>query len=1593
MNLNQHDPRRFHSFSAFTLGASLLAVLIGGWPRMASAGQVPNPTITANATIYSSTYPATNLFAAGEGEFATKGQGACTVPLTTSVTNGTWVQLDFGSNVTFDRFILATRQDTSDVVGTNVLYVGPNAVHTTNDPYIFTFSAAGSDSSGPIHYLGPVTGRYARWEVLSAPGTTKNLGGRHMWFLDTPANSIILPDPVVITNTSAPVFTLPPYSTSFNATDLTDGNCGNGVSATVNYEYAEKESVNGLPVIVFDFGSTNWSISGFDYLNREDDLITAYNLIYSDDPTFTVNIATNSWTSVNNNGNLWSSGSFPPIAARYVELQATAAQLSTGSSSTPNPGGREIIFYGPSNQGPYIVQQPVANTNLPGGPLSVLNLSVTAGVNGLANTFQWQFNGTNLANGPSISGSGAGVSGSATAVLTLTNLGVPDSGSYTVILSNALGVVTSAVSVVTVFSSPTIMAQPASTNVLLYSGETTTILVGAIGSLPISYSWYSNNTLVDVTTNGTFSTTSALGSSANYYSVLSNSFGTATSVVVSVTVIPLPTSSYPLTVANDHPIGFWPLNETPDNGSGNDGTTAYDYMGGNNGAYTNVVLGVAGYAVGLAAQYAYSPATDTNSSAEFGYYPSLPSTDNYVSQIANINFGAATASSFSVEAWVNGNGNTETAGAGIVSKGYGGGEQFDLDYDGAWRFFFRNTSAATTIALSTNKVDSNWHHLVGVVDSIHSNVVLYVDGVARATTAFTSGGGILNSTRPMVIGSRTSSSTSDYNLTFSGSIGNVAIYNYALSAAQVANHYYSAGIGITITEQPPASTNLDEGTTLVVPTAISAATPPVSIQWYDVTAGAPISGQTNLTLILTNISGAAYNGHSVEMIASNSFGQAISSQLQISVQAGPPNTVAVAPPSMTVYAGVPVVYTVTEQGTIPFSFQWSTNGVNVAGATNSIYTNIAPSAGAYTIGCAVTNSVGPASPAVATASLTVVAAPADYYGTTILGDNPIAFWRLDEPANSSTANDYVGGHNATYNSAVNGWPGFRPITFPSETSTVFGTNGVTSASVALENNNTGNDVPFIDFATGPNAEFSVEAWVQAPPGQNTSGAGIVSRGYGNGGEQFVLDTGGGGVGEYRFFVRNAAGTAFDVNSAVLPDGNWHYLAGTCDEAHSVCKVYVDGVLKASTTITAGSGLNDKAAAYPLNVVGIGSRTLNVNDNFSDQLINTPMNNVALYAYPLSSNQIAAHFAAALEPLTVVLPASPLAMVAGVSGPLTPLVTGGLSPYSYQWQENGTNIPGATASSLAFSNAGPGSVGAYDVIVSDAPYLGAVTSSVVEVTIVPDLTFNTNGGGWALNEGGHGAPSFTGTNLLGLTADIGSEYASSFYSFPVYIGGFEASWTYQDPTVDGANGTCFVIQNDPRGALALGSTAAGNQLGYGGITNSAAIEFNIYANDGAGCSFGIDGAIGPFQPTGTVDLGSGDPIGVNVLYEGGVLTMTLSDSLQFTSFTTNAIINLPAVVGSDTAYVGFTAADGAVASTQTISNFTFISLVDLAIQSSNSTALISWRAGIGGYVLQENSQLSTTNWVNVTNAVNLVGGQNQVAVPITTKVQFYRLSLQ
>ncbi len=417
----------------------------------------------------------------------------------------------------------------------------------------------------------------------------------------------------------------------------------------------------------------------------------------------------------------------------------------------------------------------------------------------------------------------------------------------------------------------------------LYSGANPLFSVTAVGTPPLTYQWFTNGVLDAATATNTLQMTNVQMGVFSNYCVVSNAAGPATSMVWTASVI-APPAPYPQTVLALNPIGYWRLNDInldgADNNNGDNGYICNDYVGGNNGIYTNVELGQSGY----------NPTADpSDTCADFGLDNDGNQTDfgnEDVNSITGINFGSPSGASvaFTVEAWVNGY--QPTYDGGIATLGWGGGgEQFDLD-TGAndpahdFRFFIRDASGTVHGVNSTNvPLFGTWYHLVGVVDEIsNQDVAFYIDGQLVGTASLPSGSGILSSTYLMSIGARAATETTSLEDQFEGEINDVAIFNYALSPVQVENEYIAGG-GTNapyFNPLPSANSSAAANSTLVIPvTALGS--PPLSYSWTNLTTGAGIaSGTTNdaagdVTLSYPNVP-LSWNGDQLQLTVTNAWG-------------------------------------------------------------------------------------------------------------------------------------------------------------------------------------------------------------------------------------------------------------------------------------------------------------------------------------------------------------------------------------------------------------------------------------------------------------------------------------------------------------------------------------------------------------------------------------------------------------------------------------------------------------------------------------------------------------------------------------------------
>jgi hypothetical protein len=292
----------------------------------------------------------------------------------------------------------------------------------------------------------------------------------------------------------------------------------------------------------------------------------------------------------------------------------------------------------------------------------------------------------------------------------------------------------------------------------------------------------------------------------------------------------------------------------------------------------------------------------------------------------------------------------------------------------------------------------------------------------------------------------------------------------------------------------------------------------------------------------------------------------------------------------------------------------------------------------------------------------------------------------------------------------------------------------------------------------------------------------------------------------------------------------------------------------------------------------------------------------------------------------------------------------------------TNGSTPTTSSTKYS--GPINVTASETIKAIAGASGYRPSAVVSETY--NLQSQSGSGGSSTISFGSGFGSAQNSlrlngsaglsnGLLQLTNGGSNEAGSAWFNSTVSITQFTNDFAFQlvNPNADGIT---FTIQN--AGLTALGGM--GGNLGYAGIANSVAVKFDLYNNSGEGSnSTGLyqNGAV-PAMPASDltssgINLHSGDKLTVHMTYNGSTLAMTVTDGTTGAVYSNSWSINIPQVIGSNTAFVGFTGGTGGTTATQNIQTWTFVS----GTQQQASAPIFS--PAIGSYTTAQSVTLSTS----------------------------------
>jgi hypothetical protein len=407
--------------------------------------------------------------------------------------------------------------------------------------------------------------------------------------------------------------------------------------------------------------------------------------------------------------------------------------------------------------------------------------------------------------------------------------------------------------------------------------------------------------------------------------------------------------------------------------------------------------------------------------------------------------------------------------------------------------------------------------------------------------------------------------------------------------------------------------------------------------------------------------------------------------------------------SKTLLAGGSPVFTVAASGTAPLTYQWYMNSSAIPNATAPTLTltrTTTNSSGSYYL--QISNPIGSTNSQAFT--LTFVS-PADPYAKIVMGDNPLAYWRLAE-TNGATAFDSAGAHDGAYSGSLT-LGGSAPQ------------SGVSHPAVHFAGGNA--EVPY-SATLNPSTAFTVEFW--ANPDNEPSATyvplcsqyrnGSVRDGWAfydeNDASSWELQLGGpNGIGHYAY---GGGPEPFG--------GQWYYVVAIWDGTNTLT-VYADNELVGQNTQIANGGVFVPNPSAPW---WIGVRA---DGNYA---FDGAIDEVAMYNYAFTTQQVSNHWSIVYKPSAIVTEPVGATNVAGSTITLTAVVSG--FPNTYQWFQgsvaltdtaNSDGTPhypqDVTNATLVISQVQSADSGQYHLVVSNPLPGGGSVSSSATVLVTAD----------------------------------------------------------------------------------------------------------------------------------------------------------------------------------------------------------------------------------------------------------------------------------
>ncbi len=839
---------------------------------------------------------------------------------------------------------------------------------------------------------------------------------------------------------------------------------------------------------------------------------------------------------------------------------------------------------------------------------------------------------------------------------------------------------------------------PSTANIAVLAGTNVTLTASAGGSTPIYYQWQTDGgasgglTNIPGATNAVLSVNTAgwLPGTYNFDFVARNSLGTNSSSAVSIQIVSLLMADIgpnaPTPGPND-------ISQLLNSQQSDDGFNYYTDNGANhnewNGQTFTTGNSPSGYVLN---SLAWKSAGNGNNFPAFQYY------DLYIYALSA-------------------NGTTATQIGSY--QAYGGGKEDDW-----FEWVGLNTPLAPNslyaYALGRDGTASGWEHIGDQGGNPYSGGQLCQIPSQGGTVTYGGAG--------------TSDATFDIGL--------------AISQAPFA----------TVPAYTPAVTPVYAGTPLtLIESAVGA--PPLSYQWEADNGTGTLSlvgGGTSSNLVV-DTTGFAPGNYEYAVIVTNAHGASTSATLTVTVvAASAPQLVAdISPlPANEGYVGQTLSYSAAFVGTLPISYQWMLDTGSgpspISSAANPTATNSTlvlsnvqtAQAGTYTLLAANTVGSAPSS----SSALIVLPAPAapaaNTYGAAGLSDGPVAYWRFNEtndpstgilPAYDATGHNYDGLYGANSQNSFNEIAGPQPPAFPGfETN-----NGAFASANALTNSWV--TLPPLNLDTNA---VTITLWIYPNSTEPTFGGLFFNRnntdaaGIGFGGTQNAS-----GMAELGYTWNTNNGDTWGFNSGLYPPMNqWSFVALVVQPTQATLYLYyIDPNTGQPDLLSSINAIAHGPEAFSGGTTAIGTDPADLNTRaFSGNI-----DEVAVFQSALTSDQILSLFGkgsgvSAVAPSIVTQPASQ-AYYAGTTVTFAASGINGNSPFSYQWQFDGTNLAGATTPSLTLSNVTLANAGTYQLFVTNPVGVTASSNATLEVVVPAPHSYASaviDSGAllyWALNE--------------------------------------------------------------------------------------------------------------------------------------------------------------------------------------------------------------------------------------------------------------------